>query len=83
MQERIRTDAARTTLICVDSFCDSVLAAIGEEPMEGSLDRLDQLQAASGVSAPRRLSELRGKAVRFEDFTEKDKMEDVVLGFLK
>ena len=26
MQERIRTDAARTTLVCVDSFGDSVLA---------------------------------------------------------
>jgi hypothetical protein len=51
--------------------------------VEGSLDRLDQLQEVSGVGAPRRLSELRGKAVRFEDFTEKDKMEDVVLGFLK
>ncbi len=64
-------------------FCDSVLSAIGQEPVAGSLDRLDQLQEVSGVNAPRRLKALRGKAVRFDGVTGKDKMEEVVLDFLK
>ena len=64
-------------------FCDSVLTAIGETPVEGSLDRLAQLQAVSGVPAPERLSALRGKPVRFTDVTKREEMEQVVLGFLK
>jgi len=64
-------------------FCDSVLSAIGEEPVENSTDRLQQLSEASGVAVPRRLAALRGKAARFTQVTEREKMEDVVLDFLK
>jgi len=64
-------------------FCDSVLTAMGETPVADSIDRLDQLSAASGVAVPARLAALRGKAVRFEGVTEREKMENVVLEFLK
>jgi threonine synthase len=64
-------------------FCDSVLEAIGETPVENSVDRIDQLQAVSGVQAPRRLAALRDKTPRFDGVTEKDQMEGVVLNFLK
>ena len=64
-------------------FCDNVLKAIGEEPVTDSVDRIAQLEAASGVKAPARLSALKGKKVRFDAVTEKDQMECVVLGFLK
>ena len=40
-------------------------------------------KAASGVKAPSRLSALKGKKVRFDAVTEKEKMEDVVLDFLR
>ena len=64
-------------------FCDNVLKAIGEEPVTDSVERIAQLEAASGVKAPVRLSALKGKAVRFDAVTEKDQMECVVLNFLK
>ena len=64
-------------------FCDSVLSAIGEKPVSDSVERIAQLEAASGVKAPRRLAELKGKAVRFDGVTEKEKMEDIVLNFLR
>jgi len=64
-------------------FGDSVLAAIGEEPVENSLDRLDQMHALTGVEIPRRLAALRGKERRFDQVSEKLAMEDVVLEFLK
>ena len=64
-------------------FCDNVLKAIGQEPVTDSVERIAQLEAASGVKAPARLSALKGKAVRFDAVTEKDQMECVVLNFLK
>lgn len=64
-------------------FCDSVLTAIGEVPVEDSLERIGQMQAVTGVPAPRRLAALKGKARRFDQWTEKQKMENVVQDFLK
>ena len=64
-------------------FCDNVLKAIGEEPVTDSVARIAQLEAASGVKAPVRLSALKGKTVRLDAVTEKDQMEGVVLNFLK
>ncbi len=64
-------------------FCDSVLSAIGETPVADSVERIGQLQAVTGVAAPRRLAALKGKKPRFDAVTGKDKMEDVVLRFLK
>ena len=64
-------------------FCDSVLEAIGETPEADALDRLEQLQRVTGVAAPRRLADLRGKEVRFTGVTEKERMEEVVREFLR
>ena len=64
-------------------FCDSVLTAIGEVPVEDSLDRIGQMQTVTGVTAPRRLAALRGKARRFDQCAEKREMENVVGDFLK
>ncbi len=64
-------------------FCDSVLAAIEEKPAADSVDRIAQLQAVSGVTAPGRLAALKGKTPRFDGVTEKEEMEKAVLGFLQ
>ena len=64
-------------------FCDSVLAAIGEEPVSDSVDRIAQLQEVSGVPAPSRLAALKGKTPRFDGVADREKMEQVVLDFLK
>jgi threonine synthase len=64
-------------------FCDSVLTAIGEKPVSDSVERIGQLQSVTGVTAPRRLAELKGKAVRFGQVTEREAMDQVVLDFLK
>ena len=52
-------------------FCGSVLTAIGETPCGDGLELLDQLHAASGVTVPRRLAELKGKSRRFDKTVEK------------
>ena len=64
-------------------FCDSVLTAIGEEPVSDSVERIAQLEKVSGVPAPRRLAALKGKTPRFDGVTKKEDMEKVVLNFLK
>jgi len=64
-------------------FGDHVLEAIGETPVGDGVELLDQLNAVSGVAIPRRLAALKGKERRFDQTTEKQDMEQVVLGFLK
>lgn len=64
-------------------FCGSVLEAIGETPLLDSLERIEQLQAATGVPVPERLAALKGKQVRFEQVTWKDGMGQVVGEFLR
>lgn len=64
-------------------FCNHVLSAIGEQPRSQGVELIDQLQEVSGVTAPRRLAELKGKKRRFDRFTEKAGMDGVVLDFLR
>ena len=64
-------------------FCDSVLTAIGEVPVADSVDRIAQLEAVTGVAAPKRLAALKGKARRFGGVADRERMEDVVLDFLR
>ena len=64
-------------------FCDSVLTAIGEVPVADSVDRIAQLEAVTGVAAPKRLAALKGKVPRFGGVADRERMEDVVLDFLR
>ena len=64
-------------------FCDHVLRAIGETPRGDGVELLDQLHEATGVAIPRRLAALRGKARRFEAWTDKAGMEGKVQEFLQ
>ena len=64
-------------------FCNHVLDAIGETPAGDGVELLDQLNAVSGVTVPRRLAELKNKARRFDLTAEKADMDHVVLDFLK
>ncbi|SFP53757.1 threonine synthase [Oscillibacter sp. PC13] len=64
-------------------FCNHVLTAIGETPESDGVALIDQLQRVSGVTAPRRLAALTGKTRRFDLWTEKAGMDNVVLEFLK
>ena len=64
-------------------FCDSVLSSIGQIPVENSVDRIAQMVELTGVAAPVRLAALKGKTPRFGDVTEREKMEEKVLEFLR
>ena len=64
-------------------FCNHVLAAIGENPAGDGVELLDQLNAVSGVTVPRRLADLKNKERRFDLTAEKAEMDQVVLDFLK
>ena len=64
-------------------FCGHVLSAIGEMPSGDGVELLDQLHVVSGVTVPRRLAALKGKARRFDLTAQKQEMEKVVLDFLQ
>ena len=64
-------------------FCNHVLDAIGETPAGDGVELLDQLNAVSGVTIPRRLAALKGKERRFNLTAEKQEMDGVVLSFLQ
>ena len=64
-------------------FCDHVLEAIGKTPEGDGVELLDQLHDVTGVTVPRRLAALKGKARRFDQCTEKSRMDSVVLNFLQ
>lgn len=62
-------DATATVFVSTASpykFCNHVLTAIGETPAGSGVERLDQLNAVSGVAVPRRLAALKGKQRRFD-----------------
>ena len=64
-------------------FCDSVLSALGEEEKQNGLELLDELSEKTGMPAPKPLSSLRDKEIRFTQTVEKDHMVDAVLGMLE
>jgi threonine synthase len=64
-------------------FCDSVLAAIGQEPRGAGVELLERLHEATGTPIPPRLAALKDKRRRFGLSAEKSAMDGVVLDFLK
>ncbi len=64
-------------------FCDAVLDALGVTEKQSGTDLLDQLAQVSGVAAPAPLATLKDKQVRFDSWTEKEAMEQVVTDFLR
>lgn len=64
-------------------FCDSVLAALGEQSDAPGTELIGRLEAASGVAAPAPLSALAGKTVRFSDCVKNEELTNVVKNFLK
>jgi len=79
-------DARRAVFLSTASpykFCDSVLRAIGVNPVDDSVGRIAQMEEFTGVPAPERLAALKGKTKRFDGVTERERMADVVLRFLQ
>ena len=64
-------------------FCDNVLGALGVTELAQGLGIIDQLSQVTGVPAPAPLEALKGKAVRFDQVTDKAHMADQVLEILK
>ena len=64
-------------------FCDSVLTALGETRLADGIALLDQLAERTGCPAPAPLAGLRDKAPRFDQWVEKEQMEQVVTDFLR
>lgn len=78
-------DAAPAVFVSTASpfkFCDSVLAAIGEESKGEGVNLIDQLQYVTGRPAPWRLAALREKERRFNLCRKKEEMPEVVREFL-
>ena len=88
MQEYRKETGDETVTVFVSTaspykFCNHVLAAVGETPVGDGVELLDQLHDVSGVTVPRRLAALKGKARRFDLTAEKQEMDNVVLNFLQ
>ena len=64
-------------------FCDSVLAALGEETDAPGTELIEKLSARTGTEAPKPLSSLAEKTVRFTGCVEKTGMQELVGNFLK
>ena len=60
-------------------FPEAVLNAIGETPAGDGFDQMEQLCAATGVSIPKNLANLRTKAERHTGVIEKTEMLEFVL----
>lgn len=79
-------DATPTIVVSTASpfkFCDNVLGAFGVRELADGTAILNQLAEVTGVPAPAPLAALAGKAVRFDQVVEKDRMVDQVLEMLK
>ena len=60
-------------------FSTAVLTAIGGDTQGSEFERMDRLNAITGVPVPKPLAELRGKPQRHTDVIAKDRMMDFVL----
>ena len=63
-------------------FCGAVLEGLGHPGNADGLSEIADLEALTGVPAPRPLAALRNAAVRFTKSVEKEQMEAVVSDFL-
>ncbi|NLT63935.1 MAG: threonine synthase [Clostridiales bacterium] len=63
-------------------FCDSVLEAFGEDSSKSGAELIDKLAAVTRIKAPKPLTGLGGREVRFTSCASKEKMPDVVMDFL-
>lgn len=64
-------------------FSDSVLDALGEDSAKSGAELINKLSAVTGTIAPKPLTGLDGREVRFTGCTAKEQMSDVVMSFLK
>lgn len=77
------TPAAVVSTASPYKFCQAVLDALGENGQVSGLEAVEKLAERTAVPAPRPLTELKDKAVRFTRVAEKDALRTVVLDFLK
>ena len=82
-----KTGAAFPTVIVSTAspykFSDSVLEALGEDGTQYGAELINKLSAVTGTVAPKPLTGLDSREVRFKGCTAKEEMPEVVLGFLK
>lgn len=64
-------------------FCDSVLAALGEDTGAPGTELIGRLAERTGVPAPKPLATLAGRAVRFDGCIDRSDMERLVGDFLR
>ncbi|MBP8640525.1 MAG: threonine synthase [Oscillospiraceae bacterium] len=63
-------------------FSDSVLEAFGEDSSKSGAKLIEKLSAVTGTAAPKPLTGLDGREVRFNNCTSKEEMPNVVMNFL-
>ena len=64
-------------------FCDAVLSALGEQDAVSGAALIDRLTEKTGRSAPKPLTGLGSRPVRFTGSTKKEQLPEVVMDFLR
>ena len=64
-------------------FCDAVLSALGEQDAVSDAALIDRLTEKTGRSAPKPLTGLGSRPVRFTGSTKKEQLPEVVMDFLR
>lgn len=82
---RVTGDSFPTVIVSTASpykFCDSVLEALGQGGILSGAEMIEKLTIVTGTAAPKPLTGLDGKKVRFTGCTSKENMSDIVMSFL-
>ena len=82
---RVSGDATPAIVVSTASpykFCDSVLAALGEDASAPGFELLGRLEAVTGTSAPAPLASLAGKEPRFTACVAPEAMRRAVEDFV-
>ena len=84
---KMRTNGSTFPTVIVSTaspykFADSVLDALGESSAVSGAKLIDTLQSATSTTAPKPLTGLDGREVRFKGCTSKEEMPEVVMNFL-
>ena len=74
-----RTTTAVLSTASPFKFAPAILRALGQTPSENGFEAIDALEQFTGLSAPKRLKEIRELPVRFDQIISRSEMKNAVL----
>jgi len=78
-----RTTTAVLSTASLFKFAPAILRALGQTPPKSGFGAVDTLEQFTGLSAPKRLKEIRELPVRFDQTISRSEMKQKVIDWLK